>query len=205
LRSVSFNVEPSQFLAGWREKAGTLFLPTLSEARVGEQVAVRVGIQGHGIRATLFGKIGLVRRVGRPTLPPGVELHLERNSLAAAGFLAMAARGETVTYRERSPRWGVRQPLRIDHRAQPLQATVVNVSDGGLGVLWPGEPPVPGDPVAIRLKEGLFAPAVRAVVCWSHTADDWEPSVGLKIIADGRGARAWRSFVERLARESPPA
>jgi hypothetical protein len=202
---VSFNVEPSQFLAGWREKAGTLFLPTLSEARVGEHVAVRVGIHGHGIRATLFGKVGLVRRVGRPTLPPGVELHLERNSLAAAGFLAMAARGEPVSYRERSPRWTVLQPLRIERGAAAVEATAVNVSEGGCAVRWPGEPPAPGEELAIRTRVGLFAPAVRAVVCWSHAAGAGEPSVGLKVIADGRGGRAWRALVERLARESPLA
>ncbi len=64
---------------------------------MGDEVAVRVGIYGHAIRATLFGKIAMVRRMGRPALPPGVELHLEKNSLAAGGFLAAAARGEPVT------------------------------------------------------------------------------------------------------------
>ncbi|HET9551398.1 MAG TPA: pilus assembly protein PilZ, partial [Anaeromyxobacteraceae bacterium] len=93
MHSVSVNVEPLQLLAGWRPESGTLFLPTLSESRVGDAVAVRVGIYGQTIRATLFGKVALVRRVGRPALPPGVELTLDRASLPAAGFLAAAARG----------------------------------------------------------------------------------------------------------------
>ena len=92
MHSVFVNLDGAQYLAGWRPEAGSLFLPTLSESRVGEQVAVRVGIFGQAIRATLFGKVALVRRVGRPALPPGVELHLDKISIAAAGFLAMAAR-----------------------------------------------------------------------------------------------------------------
>jgi len=70
---VALNLEPGQFLSGWRPEAGTLFLPTLSEARVGDDVAVRIGIFGQTIRATLLGSIGLVRRVGRPSLPPGAR------------------------------------------------------------------------------------------------------------------------------------
>jgi hypothetical protein len=205
LRSVTVHVEPSQFLAGWREQAGTVFLPTLSEGRVGDRVAVRVGIYGHPIRATLFGKIGLVRRVGRPALPPGVELHLERNSLAAAAFLAMAARGEPVRFQERSPRWSARRSLRLEHGGASFEATTVNVSDGGCAVLWPGQLPLVGDVVAVRLKEGLFAPRLRAIVCWNQPGAAAERMAGLKVIADGRGGRAWRALVAEVARESPPA
>ena len=86
MHSVSVNLDAAQYLSGYRPEAGTIFLPTLSESRVGEQVAVRIGIFGQPIRATLYGKIGGVRRVGRPALPPGIELHLDTPSVAAAGF-----------------------------------------------------------------------------------------------------------------------
>ena len=82
MHSVSVNLEAAQYLAGWRPEAGSLFLPTLSDTRVGAAVAVRVGIYGHAIRATLFGKVALVRRVGRPALPPGVEPGYDRMSFA---------------------------------------------------------------------------------------------------------------------------
>ena len=56
LHSVALNLEAAQYLAGWRPEGGTLFLPALSEGRVHDEVAVRVGIFGQAIRATLFGR-----------------------------------------------------------------------------------------------------------------------------------------------------
>ncbi len=87
MHSVTVNLDGAQYLAGWRPEGQTIFLPALSESRVGDEVAVRVGIYGQTIRATLFGRISLVRRMGRPTLPPGVELHLDKESLPAAAWL----------------------------------------------------------------------------------------------------------------------
>lgn len=200
MQSVPVQLEPSQFLAGWREKQGTLFLPILSESRVGDQVAVRVGIYGHAIRATLFGKVALVRRMGRPSLPPGVELHLERHSLAAAGFLAAAARGEPVSFKERSPRWSVERRLRLERASVGLDATTINVSEGGCALRWPGQLPLVGDELAIRLKDGFFTRTLRAVVCWNQPGADSERAVGIKIVPDGRAGRAWRTLVEEVAK-----
>jgi len=130
VHSVSVTVEPEQYLAGWRSEAGCLFIPALSEARVGEQAAVRVGIFGQTIRATLFGRVSLVRRVGRPALPPGVELQLDRASLAAAGFLAMAARGEPVSFKERMPRFAVERRLSIEQGGTALAALAGKTTTG---------------------------------------------------------------------------
>jgi PilZ domain len=200
VHSVSVNLEPAQFLAAWREKAGTIFLPTLSETRVGEQVAVRVGIYGHIIRATLFGKVALVRRVGRPALPPGIDLQLEKNSLAAAGFLAAAARGEPITFKERSPRYHLERPLRIERGHLTLEITTINVSDGGLAARWPGPLPLVGDDLTLKLKEGLFGAELEAIVCWNQPGAERERAVGLKLRLEGRGARAWKKLVEATAR-----
>lgn len=204
MHSVSVNVEPSQFLAGWREKSGTLFLPALSESSLGAKVAVRVGIYGHAIRATLFGKISLVRRVGRPALLPGVELKLEKGSLAAAGFLAAAARGEPVTFRERAPRWAVEWPLQLEHGALGFEATTLNVSQGGCAVRWPGQLPLVGDEISIRLN-GFFTRSLRAIVCWNQPGGDRERSVGLKVVAEGWAGRPWRALVDRAARSGASA
>jgi hypothetical protein len=201
LHSVSVTLEPAQYLAGYRPEASCLFLPTLSESRVGEQVAVRVGIYGHAIRATLFGKISLVRRVGRPALPPGVEVVLDPGSKAAAGFLAMAARGEQVSFRERVPRYAVSRKLRIDHGGVAFETTTVNVSEGGCAVRWPGQLPLVGDLVAVKLGGGLFAASARAIVCWNQPGGAVERSVGLRVVLQGRGGRAWRSLVAEVARE----
>jgi hypothetical protein len=202
VHSASVIVEPSQLLAGWREHAGTLFLPTLSESRVGDEVAVRLGIQGHPIRATICGKVALVRKVGRPRLPPGIELQLEPNSLRAAAFLAAAARGEPVSFRDRAPRWTVRRLLVVEHGGIGAEVWTVNVAEGGCAVVWSGvlSPAVAGARVTLRLRDGFLAPAVRAVICWTEADPGGERRVGLKVLAEGRAGPAWRGLVDAVAR-----
>lgn len=194
------NVDAAQYLAGFRPEAGALFLPALSESRVGDEVAVRVGIYGQAIRATLFGKVSLVRRVGRPALPPGVELHLDRHSLAAAGFLAMAARGEPVSFKERVPRFAHERRLSVEHGGAPLDVVTVNLSEGGCAVRWPAQLPLVGDVVTIRVGEGMFAPKARAIVCWNQPGGAVERTAGLRVVAEGRAGRAWRALVEKISR-----
>jgi Tfp pilus assembly protein PilZ len=205
VHSVSVNVEAAQYLAGYRPEAGHLFLPTLSESRVGENVAVRVGIYGQTIRATLFGRISHVRRVGRPALPPGIELRLDQHCVAAAGFLAMAARGEPVTFQERLPRWSHERTLPVEHAGTALEAVTLNVSDGGCAVRWPGQLPLVGDVVAIRLGEGMFAPTAQAIVCWNQPGGAADRSVGLRIVSGGRAGRAWRALVKKVSRSGARA
>jgi PilZ domain-containing protein len=205
MQSIAVNLEPSQFLSGWRAQTGSLFLPTLSESRVGDEVAVRVGIYGQTIRATLFGKVALVRRVGRPSLPPGVELSLDKASLPAATFLAMAASGESVSFRERAPRFAVERRFLLSRlKFPPFETRTINLSEGGCSLAWQGELPQAGEILAMRIGDGLFAPTARAVVCWS-TADAQERAVGVRIVPEGRGARAWRNLVAEVARSGARA
>lgn len=199
MHSVSLNVDAATYLAGYRPDARTLFLPTLSESRVGQDVAVRVGIVGQPIRATLFGKISVVRRVGRPALPPGIEVQLDAPSVAAAGFLAMAARGEPVTFKERLPRFVHEAAFQVEHAGARVEATCVNVSEGGCALRWPGQLPLVGDVVQVKLGTGLFAPAAKAIVCWNQPGGPAERSVGLRLVAEGRAGRAWRALVARVA------
>jgi PilZ domain len=205
VQSVTVNLDATQYLAGWRPEAHTLFLPALSDSRVGEEVAVRVGIYGQTIRATVFGKISLVRRVGRPTLPPGVDVHLDRKSLAAAGFLAMAARGEPVSFKEREPRFAHEQKLAVQHDGVGVEVVTLNVSEGGCAVRWSGQLPLVGDVVSIRIGGGLFPATARAVVCWNQPGVTTERSVGLRVAPGGRGARAWHALVAKIARSGARA
>lgn len=205
LQSVAVNLDPGQFLSGWRAETETLFLPTLSESRVGDEAAVRIGIFGQTIRATIFGKVSLVRRVGRPSLPPGVELSLDRASVPAARFLAMAARGEAVTFRERAPRYVHGRALPVTAGAHVVQAATLNVSEGGCSLTWPDELPQTGEVVTLKLSDGFFAPTIRAVVCWNTLGGSVEKSVGLRIVAEGRGGRAWRHFVNSVSRSGARA
>jgi hypothetical protein len=200
VQSVSINLEASQFLAGWRPENGNLFLPALSDTRVGEEVAVRVGIYGQSIRATLYGKVALVRRMGRPALPPGVDIALDRTSLAAAGFLALAARGEALSFRERSARYAAEHPLTVIHAGAQLATSTLNISEGGCALRWPAQLPLVGDVITVRLGRGVFAPSARAVVCWNQPGGTVERSVGLRIILSGRSGRAWKALVAEVAR-----
>jgi len=205
VQSVSLNLEAAQFLAGWRPENGCLFLPALSDSRVGEEVAVRVGIYGQSIRATLFGRVGLVRRVGRPALPPGVEIALDRTSLAAAGFLALAARGEAVSFRERAPRYAMERTLRVEHAGSTFETTTLNLSEGGCSLRWPAQLPLVGDVVSVKLGRGVFSPSARGVVCWNQPGGTVERSVGIRVLPDGRAGRAWKSLVAEVARSGARA
>ena len=205
MHSISLNLEPAQFLSAWRGATGSLFLPALSDARVGDAVAARVGIYGQPIRATVFGRVSAVRKVGRPALPPGIDLALDRASLPAAGFLAMAARGEAVSFRDRKARYAAERSLTIVHTTGTLETTTLNLSEGGCSVRWPGQLPLVGDVVGIRLGGGLFPPVARAVVCWNQPGGPVERSVGLRLISEGRGARAWRALVADVARSGARA
>jgi Tfp pilus assembly protein PilZ len=200
VHSVAVNLNQAQFLAAWREKNGTIFLPTLSEARVGEEVAVRVGIYGHAIRATLFGKVTLVRRMGRPALPPGIELQLEKHSLAAAGFLAAAARGEPITFKERAPRYAVERKLVVDRGGEVLEVSTTNVSVGGLAVRWPGQLPLVGDELVVKLKDGFFTRRLAAIVCWNQPGAQAERAIGLKVLAEGNAGKAWKVLVDAVVK-----
>lgn len=199
LHSLALNLEAAQYLAGWRPESGTLFVPALSDGRVHDEVAVRIGIFGQAIRATVFGTISLVRRVGRPSLPPGIELSVDRVSLPAAGFLALAARGEKLNFRERAPRYVFERRLLLARDGGERESTTVNLSEGGCAVTWSGPLPMVGEVVSIKLAEGLFPCVARAVVCWNAVGGPLERCVGMRIIAEGRAARAWRHVAEDAA------
>jgi hypothetical protein len=200
VHSVSVNLDPSQFMSSWRPEPGAIFVPALSDARIGDAVAVRVGIHGQAIRATLFGRISAVRRVGRPALPPGVDVLLDKGSLAAAGFLAMAARGEPVTFRERAARYAVERRLEVAVGGPGIEAVTVNVSEGGCALRWPGALPEVGAILSIKLPGGIFPPTGRAVVCWTQAGEGGPGAIGVRIVSEGRAARAWRAIVAEVAR-----
>lgn len=205
LHSVAINLEAAQYLAGWRPEVGSLFLPTLSEARVGDEVAVRIGIFGQTIRATLLGTVGLVRRVGRPSLPPGVELTLDRASLPAGMFLAAASRGEKVTFRERAPRYVYSRPLRVIRDGLESTTQTLNLSEGGCAMAWSGQLPMVGEVLEVKMGRTFIAPRARGVVCWNSLGGDLPRAVGLRILGGGRAGRAWRAVTQDAARSGAPA
>ena len=166
-QSVALTLRAEGFLAGWRPEDGSLFLPALSDSKLGDEVAARVGILGKPFRATLFGSVSMIRRVGRPSLLPGIVLSLDRSSLPAVRFLASAAKGDKVLFRERAPRYEKEAPLLISWGAAAREATTLNVSEGGCALSWAGPAPEVRDVIVLKLGDGFFgAHQVRAAVCW---------------------------------------
>jgi hypothetical protein len=189
--TATVTVSPELYLASWKPHAATVFVPTLSEARLGEAVAVRVRIAGHPVHATVFGTVALARRVGRPSMPPGVELALDPESARTAAILAAAARGEEVAFRSRPPRWVVERPVVAVRDSVVVPARTTNISEGGGSLVWQGSTPIPGDVLAIKLGEGLLAPSAKGVVAWAVGGARGGAKVGVRIVPAGRGARAW--------------
>jgi PilZ domain len=200
--SVALEIEAAQFLAGWHPESGAVFLPALGDAHVGEEVVARIAIAGQELRASLFGTITLVRRRGRPSLPPGVEVVLDPASLPAARFLALAARGEPVTFKERPLRYLFARTVVVRWSGSERQCVTHNISEAGCAIGWTGPLPVPGDVMSVRLNDGLFPRTSDAVVCWTAAAGPPEPLVGLHLVPGGRAARVWRSIVGAVARSS---
>jgi hypothetical protein len=200
MNSIALNLEPHQFLTGWRPEAGALFLPALSESRVGEQVVARIGLFGQPVRATVFGKVAMVRRMGRPSLPPGVEIYLDPASVPAARYLALVASGEPVTFQVRAPRFAVERPVVVTSRRSKVEAQTITLSEGGCCINWPdAEPPTPGEALALRLGSSFLAPTANAVVCWTSNGAP-KKVFGLRIVSEGRGGRAWRALVAEASR-----
>jgi hypothetical protein len=200
MNSIALNLEPHQFLSGWRPEAGALFLPALSESRVGEQVVARIGLYGNPVRATVFGKVAMVRRVGRPSLPPGVEVYLDRASVPAARYLALVARGEPVAFQVRAPRYALERPVLVTAPRSKVEAHTVTMSEGGCCIAWPdGEPPTPGELLVLRLGKSFLAPSADAVVCWTSNGAP-EKSIGARVVSEGRGGRAWKALVADASR-----
>jgi len=204
MNNVALNIEPQQFLAGWRPSDGALFIPALSDSRVGEQVVARIGIFGQPVRATVYGRVAMVRRVGRPSLPPGVEIQLERASVPAARYLAAVAGGEPVTFKVRAPRFVLERVVVVSVRGTQVEARTLTVSEGGCSIAWPlAEPPTQGELLALRFASGFLAPTIDAVVCWS-TPGSSDGTFGVRIVAEGRGGRAWRALVAETSTQQVP-
>ncbi len=202
LHTIAVSVEPDHLLKGWRAEAGAVFLPALAHASLGDPVAVRVGLAGLSVRATLFGTVTLVRRSGGPLLPRGVEVSLDEVGLRAARFLLAAARGEPVAFREREQRHVLERPLVARWRGTSCPMRTLDVSRRGCSVVWVGPLPEEGEVLQIELARWLFfSRRVDAVVRWRQAANG-RASMGLRLSSRGRGFSAWRELASQAARRA---
>lgn len=204
LLSVAHPMSPRDYLSSWDAEQQTLFLQALSESRVGARVAARLGLLGRPVQATLFGRIAMVRRVGRPALPPGAEIQVDPESLPAAEYLAAVAGGNPFTFQVRAPRYARERAVVVSVRGGEVETRTLTVSEGGASIAWPGgDPPTAGEVIGMRLTRGFLAPSTGAVVCWT-AVDGPRRTVGLRVVTEGRGGRAWRAVVDEASRSGGP-
>lgn len=198
---MAVELDRERLLAGWKPDRAALFVAAMSDAHVGEEVALTVALTASPARATVLGRIVAVRRMGRPALPPGVEIAVDAQSVPAVRFLCRSATGELVQYQERSPRFVVPFRLSVQRGATAQDCVTQDVSDAGCCVLWQGPPPALGEALEIRVREALFASTLRATVCWTtrHSAGG-ATRLGLRVAVRGRAARAWSAIVDEAGR-----
>lgn len=127
----------------------------------------------------------------RPATPAG-----------AARPPAAGAAGERAATRRRMPRYVVEQRIIVQQDGVELEVATVNVSAGGLAVRWPGELPVVGDDVVVKVEDGYFLRELEAEVRWNRGELERDRTVGLRVAVDGRAGRAWQRLVQRAATSS---
>ncbi len=205
--AATVELRGQDFLVGWDAAASRLFVSSaaLVEGRAGALAAVRIGIRGTGIAATVMGTVVAVRRAGTPSLPAGVSLALDPRGASAARYLALVSQGRPVEFNEREPRYALERPVTVaPEGADRFESNTVNVSASGCCVRWPGPAPGVGDTLRIRPGRTFLAPAAWATVCWAARAADQGGTAGLRLDVAGRAARTWRSLVEQAARSGAP-
>ena len=146
---------------------------------------------------------------GAVVTPPEALAELTARELSedAPGIAAVHEAGRAVPilrehhpHAERAPRYEVQRRLVVEQDGSELEVATLNVSDGGLAVRWPGALPVVGDDLVVKLEDGSFPRALEAVVCWHRADAAAEPTVGIRVRAEGLAARAWRKLVDAAAR-----
>ena len=170
MNSISLNLEPHQFLAGWRPDAGALFLPALSESRVGEQVV--------GAHRPL--------RADRSAPPSSARSPWSGASAARRSRPASRSTSTAPASRRRasSPWWPAasRSPSGCARPASPCERPVIVVrprharSRRAPSPSPRGAAPSPGPATTRQLRvnswrcgfaNGFLAPSTEAVVCWT--------------------------------------
>ena len=99
-----------------------------------------------------------------------------------------------MAFEERVARFVVDRPLLVLHGGRKLVTRTVNVSRGGCAAHWPEAFPESGE-VAIKLRDGVFSPAIRGMVRWHASGGRSRRVAGLRLMPRGRAARDWSNLV----------
>jgi len=199
--SIDVRLRPDELVAAWRTDSRRLVLQTPEPLRVRQRVAARITPVGHGVAATITGRVA---SVGRHDNLHRIELVPDDTRLRALERLIAVARGEAVKYQTRIPRLLATIPAVVHGPAGPTYMTTFSVSENGCGLAWSGPvPAVIGAELDIRLGAGGRAVTFRGVVCWTARSGS-TATVGLRFATGARGA--WAMMLTEAKRSgAPPA
>jgi hypothetical protein len=193
-------LQPSELLASWRSKTGRLFLSTTEQPVLRERVAARIRLGGRRQSATVQGR---VVSIGRGRALHRVELAPDAESLRAVQLLLAAARGESVPYFERAPRFLLRRPVVVASPDWQLLMTTRSISELGCSLEWAGPTPTVGEQLSVRLGPSWRDAEVSAMVRWVSPAAR-AAAAGLSVLLGPAARFAWAGLLLEAVQSGAP-
>lgn len=191
-------LQPHELLEAWRADTRRLLLPTREPLRLQQRVAARISTVGLGVAATITGRVVSASRHGDVFR---IELVPDEIRVRALERLLSIARGESVEYQTRAPRFLATMPAVVYGAGAPTYMTTFSVSERGCGLLWSGPVPKVGVPMDVRLGAGNGAASFRGVVCWTAQSGR-TATVGVRFLAGARSA--WVSMLNEVRSSGAP-
>lgn len=198
LVALDIRLRPDELVGAWRPDSRRFVLPAREPLRLQQRVAARITAEGLGVAATITGR---VVSTSRHTDLLRFELAPDESRMRAVERLLAAARGETVEYQPRVPRFLATLPAVVHGPGGPIYMTTFSVSERGCGLAWSGPVPDVGAPVDVRLGAGSRAATLRSVVCWTAQAGR-TATAGVRFLAGA--SSAWAMILADVKHSGAP-
>jgi hypothetical protein len=191
-------LRPDELIAAWRPESRRLVLPAEEALRLQQRVAARITVVGSGVAATITGRVVSASRHADRFR---IEVGPDEFRLRAMERLLSVARGESVRYQARAPRFLATMPAVVYGPRGPTYMTTFSVSEKGCGLAWSGPVPNVGFPMDVRLGAGSLAASFRSVVCWTAQAGR-SATVGVRFLAGAMST--WSVMLTDVKRSGAP-
>jgi hypothetical protein len=198
--SVDVALRPDELIQAWRADSRRLLLPAPEPLPLRRRVAARIRAVGRGVAATITGRVA---RAGRHGEGFRIELEPDELRVRAVERLLEIARGMTVAYQPRAPRFLATMPAVVQGPAGNTYMNTFSVSENGCGLAWSGPLPAVGAALDVRLGAGNRTASFRGAVCWTGQSGR-APTVGVRFLSGAQAA--WKMMFAELRRtNAPPA
>lgn len=193
-------LQPSELLASWRSQTGRLFLSTTEKPVLRERVAARIRLGGRRQSATVQGS---VVSIGHGRVLHRVEVAPDLESLRAVQLLLAAARGESIPYFARAPRYLVHRPVVVTGPDWQLLMTTRSISELGCSLDWSGPTPEIGEALTVKLGASWRDAEVAGVVRWASPAAR-AAAAGLSVLLGPAARFAWAAILLEAVQSGAP-